>query len=363
MRIVLVIASLTSGGAERVMTTLANHWASRGRDVALLTLDDGSDPPFYSLHPGVVHRPLGDAGGRVPGGLGRGVRRVAALRDRIAEERPNAVISFIDQTNVLTLLATRGFGCPVIVSERVDPHLHRIATRWEVLRNVLYPTASSLVVQTGTARDYFSPRIQSRARVIPNPVLEPADRSRDDGHRQAGHTIVAMGRLTRQKGYDLLIDAFGRLASRFPDWRLCIFGEGPEREALERQRDGLGLGERVRLPGTTRRPLDKMRAGDLFVLPSRFEGFPNVLGEAMACGMPVIACDCPSGPSQLIRNEVDGLLVPPERVDLLSPALERLMARPEERARLAAHAPAVLTRYGLQRVAALWEDCLSPNGY
>jgi glycosyltransferase involved in cell wall biosynthesis len=362
MRIVLVIASLTSGGAERVLTTLANHWASGGRDVTLLTLDDGSDPPFYSLHPGVVHRSLGSARAPSSGGLGRGMRRVGALRDGIVAERPAAVISFIDQTNVLTLLATRGLECPVIVSERVDPQLHRIAMRWEVLRNVLYPTASTLVVQTSAARDYFSPRIQSRVRVIPNPVLEPAGGPDVETRRNTGRTIVAMGRLTRQKGYDLLIDAFGRLASRFPEWRVCIFGEGPARAALERQRDELGLGERVRLPGTTRRPVDKMRSGDLFVLPSRFEGFPNVLGEAMACGMPVIACDCPSGPSQLIRDDVDGLLVPPERVDLLSRALERLMARPEERARLAEHAPAVLERYGLRRIAALWEDCLSPNG-
>jgi glycosyltransferase involved in cell wall biosynthesis len=216
--------------------------------------------------------------------------------------------------------------------------------------------------------------------VIPNPVLRPEDprdeqtdgigkqtgdfRQQSDGDRKTGHrTIISMGRLAYEKGFDLLIYAFASVAARHPAWGLRIFGEGPLRSELETLALRLGLSERVSFPGFTSRPAEAMRQSDLFVLPSRSEGFGNVLTEAMACGLPVVGFDCPSGPRHIIRDGVDGVLVPPRDVPALAAALERLMGDDAARARLAANAPDVLERFGLEKVMAMWEQLVTSEAF
>lgn len=358
MRVALLISALTPGGAERVISILANAWAARGWSVDLLTFDDGREPPFYALHPAVVLHPLGIAGASAGAlvGLGRNVWRARVLRAAVAALAPDVLISFLDRVNITALLATAGMRTPVIVSERNDPHHYLIGRSWELLRRLLYRRASAVVVQSQAARAYFAPAVQRRTRVLPNPVppappdLPPAPAARP--------TVLAMGRLTEQKGFDLLLQAFAALAGHHPGWALEIWGEGEERPALEAQVRAYGLAERVQLPGVTRRPAAQMRRAELFVLSSRYEGFPNVLCEALACGLPVVSFDCPSGVREIVRDRVDGLLVPPGDVGALAAAMGALMADQAARRRLAARAPEVLDRFGVPQVAALWETLI-----
>jgi GalNAc-alpha-(1->4)-GalNAc-alpha-(1->3)-diNAcBac-PP-undecaprenol alpha-1,4-N-acetyl-D-galactosaminyltransferase len=360
MRLTLVISSLSSGGAERVMSIMAGYWAQQNWPVTLLTFDDGRERPFYRLDPGVVHQPLGIAGvSRSPlHGTLNNFNRVRILRRAIRKSGPDAVISFMDAVNILTLVACVGTQVPVVVSERIDPAMNPIGRAWSVLRRWVYPLASCVVVQSEAARAFFSGRIQRRTRVIPNPVMSPPS-DLAPGSRQGRRQLVAMGRLHKQKGFDLLLAAFARVAPHFPDWSLTIWGEGEERAALEDLRRRLGLEDSVHLPGRTTEPFGKLRASDLFVLSSRFEGFPNVLCEAMACGLPVISFDCPSGPNRIVRNETDGLLVPAADVDALAAAMRRLMASESERSRLSCRAIEVTRRFCLESVMALWESALA----
>lgn len=355
-RLTLIIPSLTSGGAERVMTTLANAWAADGRAVTLLTLDDGSQPPFYPLDSAVKHRALGVAGasGSRVKAVTSNLRRILLVRRAISRSNPDVVLSFLDTTNVLTLLATRGLGLPVVVEEHTDPAQKRIGG-WEPLRRLLYPHASRVVLLSETARSFFGPNVRARSAIIPNPiVVEPpgATEFRPTGRR----TLVAMGRFGPEKGFDLLLDAFARIAASHPEWSLTIWGDGPLRPELERQRDELRLGDRVSMPGRTTTPHAELRVADLFVMSSRREGFPMALGEAMACGLAVVSADCPSGPRQLIRHEIDGLLVAPEDPAALATGLSRAMGDDELRTRLAERAPDVLNRFGLDRVMAIWDE-------
>jgi GalNAc-alpha-(1->4)-GalNAc-alpha-(1->3)-diNAcBac-PP-undecaprenol alpha-1,4-N-acetyl-D-galactosaminyltransferase len=361
VRLTLVIHAMGSGGAERVVATMANTWAARGWEITLLTFDDGSEPSFYPLDSRVRHQPLGVAA--ASGGFRRAVasnfERIRTLRRAIVASCPDAVLSFLDTVNVRVLIATRGLGIPTIVMEQTDPGQKELAAVWKKLRRALYPRASALVVLSETSRSYFPPSIQAKSIIIPNPIAIEPPRHSDRDAPHSPRTVMAMGRLAPEKGFDLLLDAFARIANAHPDWRLVIWGEGPLRSQLESLRDSLGLNERALLPGRTTEPFRELRRADLFVMSSRREGFPLALGEAMACGLPAVSFDCPSGPRQIIRHGVDGLLVPDGDVIGLSAAMSRLMTDAAERRRLAARALDVNDRFGAARVLAQWEELIT----
>ena len=355
MRVTLVIYSLRGGGAERVMSIMANHWAERGWKVTLLTYDDGAEPAAYRLSGAVDHRHLGIEGASsgVVEAVGSNVRRLVVLRRAIRDSAPDAVISFLDVVNVRTILATVGLGVPVVVSERIDPGRHRIAAVWRTLRRWAYRYAASVVAVTPDALGYFSNAIRRRGTVIPNPLAVPMDAGVVRA-RSRRKIVVAIGRLAPEKGFDRLIMAFAMVAADHPEWLLTIWGEGADRPALETLRDRRALRGRVALPGWTSEPFTKLREAGLFVMSSRYEGFPNALCEAMACGAPVVSFDCP-GPRHIVRDGVDGVLVPEGDVGKLAAAMDQLMADPAERDRLGANAIQVTDRYRKDKVMTLWE--------
>lgn len=360
MKVALLISSLRPGGAERVASIAANYWARKGRNVLVFTLAGGEERPFYDLEPAVLHVPMGVAWlSRNPlEGLVNNLRRVRRIRREIARARPDILISFMDTTNVLAILATRGLGIPIVASERSNPVAQTPKTGWRLLRDLLYSRADAVVTQTERARACFPAPVQARCVVIPNPLLLPStapDRGEVFGPRPA---LVAVGRLSEEKGFHLLIEAFGRLLVHHPNWHLVIVGEGPQREDLERRIAGLGIRDQVLLPGRVRNPEQVLRQSDLFVLSSRYEGFPNALCEAMACGLPVVGFDCPFGPAEIIRDGIDGILVPPGDLRALVESLDRLMGDEGERVRLAQRAPQILERFGLERVMGMWEQLL-----
>ena len=171
-----------------------------------------------------------------------------------------------------------------------------------------------------------------------------------------------MGRLARQKGFDLLIEAFSRIANQHPQWSVKILGEGPARASLKRLIAEKGLNGRVVLAGWEPDPDFVLKQSDLFVLSSRFEGFPNALLEAMACGLPSISFDCPSGPAEIIRDTIDGLLVPAEDIEALANTLDRVLGDDSLRQRLSAEAVHVVDRFSAERYFANWDAVLRREG-
>jgi len=361
-RLTFVIYQITAGGAQRVLTLLANEFCEKGWSVTILTLDSGSEPAFFELHSDIQHWSLSLM--REQGNWWKAVKlhlfyRLFLLRCAIRRSKPDVVIAFIDLMNILTLVATIGLKIPVIISERVHPAFYSIGMFWSLLRRVVYKRSACLVVQTRDVRSFFSSSIQKNSRIIPNPVLVPEYPAPALKSGASSKTLVAMGRLREQKGFDLLLKAFAPLCNKFPDWMLEIWGEGEQKEYLEGLCDELGLRERVRFPGLAKEHYKTISAADIFVLSSRYEGFPNVLGEAMACGLPVVSFDCPSGPSDMIEDGVNGLLVPQENILQLSSSIERLMISAELRKNLGEQARKITESYSLDRVFITEQ----PNGH
>ena len=358
-RMTLIISSLGRGGSERVMAMLANHWHATGHEVTLVTLDS-EQSDVYQIHPGIQRVALGlmqESRGLLSA-IRNNFKRIRRLRWAIRDSHPEVVISFIDQMNVLTLLACSGLNIDVVISERINPTRHDIGRIWSMMRRLTYPRCKTLVVQSERIRKHIGTAFGARSiAVIPNAVekMEPFPAERESAEKR----ILAMGRLVPQKGFDLLIESFSRLAEKFPDWSLTILGEGPERRKLEELIQQKHLADRILLSGWLNNPQDTLKQSDLFVLSSRFEGFPNALLEAMACGLPVISFDCDSGPADIIRDGVDGILVPAENVESLTAAIERLLSDSEQRKQLSLRAAEVTNRFSTARLFERWEQVIS----
>ena len=360
MRLTLVIGALRCGGAERVLTSLANGWRRDGHAVTVVTLGD-DEPPYFPLDPEVSLAPLGvaRASRSFLESFATNLACVRALRAAFGRSRPDVIVSFLVRINVLVLFAAAGRAVPVVVSERSHPAFEPLPRAFEWLRKGLYPRADAVVVQTRRMAGWFPQRLQPRIVVIPNAVVPPGG----PGPRKTGPvdrgTVLGVGRLVRQKGFDLLVRAFAATTQHHEGWKLVIAGEGAERTALAALAESCGIADRVRLVGRQGDIRSLYAQADVFALPSRWEGFPNALLEAMAAGLPVVATDCPTGPREIIRDEQDGLLVGTEDVNALTQALTRLIGDPDLRERLGAEAANVADRYEAGAIQQLWNALIS----
>ncbi len=350
--LLLVTDSLGCGGSERQLIDMANFWAAKSVRVTLATWSGPSTPDFYAHDPGVARVHLEPEGAS----LRSHARRVRAMRSLIRELQPDAVLSFLPRSNVPTLLAGIGHPVRIVVSERAHPQADTSLTLpWRVLRRLTYARADVVVSQTQVTAAWIRDHWGHEPCVIPNAlrVLPPPSGLREK-------LIVGVGRLVRQKGFDLLLDAFARVAPTFPGWRVAILGVGPEHARLVGQRDALGLADRVEFAGRVNDVERWMSRAGLVVQPSRFEGFPNAVLEAMGMGAPVISADCPAGPADIIEDGTNGCLVPVEDPVALARAMENLLADPSLRQRLGHSAIAVRDRYRQEAVMEKWQSTLVP---
>jgi len=364
MKIAIVIHSMEGGGAERVTATLANAWAGHGHDVTIITFAPRT-LDLYVLDPSVGRVSLDVAGGSstVWSAIACNLGRVLKLRREIDRAQPDVILAMMAISGVTTGLATRGMGIPVVAAERSYPPRLPLGRAWEMLRRWTYPRLAAVVSQTSECAKWVAENCPgSRSRVIPNPVPWPLTHGRPllspaSVVREGRPLLLAAGRLSSEKGFHRLITAFARLERRFPDWDLAIIGDGPERSALLDLAGRLGLNGRIFLPGRVGNVQDWYERAALFVLSSEFEGFPNVLVEAMACGCPAVSFDCDAGPRDIVRPGVDGLLVPPkDGAPALADALASLMSDEPLRRAMGERARAVRERFSMDSIVRQWDE-------
>lgn len=355
--VAILIPDLQGGGAQRQAALLTRGWAQHGRPVTVVTYEPEGSIPFYTFPETVriYYLNMQTSSQSTLAGVQANLKRVGAVRRAITEIDPAIIFSFLPEMTVTGWLAARPLNIPVIACERTDPSVYPTGL-WRTMRNLAYPRCAQVVCQSRRAAAYFDHNC--RTVVIPNAVLVPDRHTPSDIQRPKGRFIVSLGRLSREKGHDLLIDAFAHTAQDFHDVSLLLIGEGPERAALEKLIHDRGLQDRVSMPGASKNPFAVLAEAALFVLPSRFEGFPNALAEAMALGLPCIATEGAAGTEGLVHDNENGWLVPNENPAAMARAIKNCLAAPERAARVAENARNVTVDYAPDRIFAQWDKVI-----
>jgi glycosyltransferase involved in cell wall biosynthesis len=372
-RVAFVINSLAGGGAERVLSILLDQFSRRpdafdNAEIHLILLDR-IDEKYQIPKSVTVHR-LDSAGAQI--------RSVRILARAFADIRPDISISFLTRANGANILAAKWTGHHCVISERVNTtsHLGQGLRAWinRLFVRILYPHAELIVVNSqGTCDDLSSHYGVQRHKieVIPNPFDLEAIRAsalRPPDIEIAPPYAIAVGRLTRNKNFSMLIRAFAE--AEIPD-DLIILGEGDEHETLLREARAAGIANRLHLPGFVGNPYPLIKGARFFVSASSSEGFPNAMAEAMVLGKPVVSTDCPSGPSEILEGSApagtgvcqarNGLLVPVGDQAALASAM-RQICDPVTAQRYGAAAARRMESYRADAIAAQYESVIRSVG-
>lgn len=365
--ILFVISSMMLGGAQRVAANLIDQWHAQQMKVTVVVTYRHKGENAYNLPDSVKLIYLTDLAPAGAGGISRTLRRIFVFRRLLKQLSPDYIVSFMVDANIATLLSAWGLDLGVVVSERSYPPSEAavLPRHYLGLRRILYPSARKIVLQSAKSLDWLNETIPSaRGEVIFNPISLPLPVHEphvdpDVFCPQGQRLIFTAGRLVDTKQFDLLISAFALIADRLPDWVLVIAGEGVERTNLLAQIDQLGLQARVHLPGPIGNIGDWYERAEVFALSSSYEGFPNVLLEAMAYGCACVALDCDTGPSDIIAHDENGLLLPATAdAATIANTILSLAEDDELRLRLSQEALHVKERFSLPTIMRQWNALL-----
>lgn len=353
MKILIVCDRLdVKGGVEKLVCLQARHFAGQGHEVAFLLRYDFSGVPSYDLPEGVSI-----TSARCPDGKGlfnkvlMMARFLSVSRRVISTFSPDRILLNGANVSLLTLLGSPGVADRCICCDH--NHFNSVSSFWRELRKVLYPRARAVVSLTEKDLENYR-SVNSRALLIYNPAdVEPKGAPALDAR-----TVLAVGRLTHQKGFDLLLEAWASFVARFPGWTLAIVGEGEQSDMLKSRISQYGLSGSVQLMPFSDDIASVYKSASIFVLSSRFEGFCLVMIEAMACGIPCVAFDCPTGPGEVLRDG-GGILVSAERTDLMAESLGRLAEDVALRRRLSREAVEVSRRFSVARYLEAWSQVVN----
>ncbi len=349
--ITFIIGGLGRGGAERVISNLANHYARRGKRVDVIMLLN--DLIEYDMEESIRAIPLCNP---QKSRIQMFPLWIRGIRNYIKEDKPQLLISFIARINIITIIAKMCLNVRLIVSERNDPRYDGQGILVKRLSDCLYVKADHIVFQSREIQSLYPKRIREKSSVILNPVhVMRLDESIEQKHR-----IITMGRLVRQKNHRLLIHAFENVADKNREYELYIYGEGSLREELEELVRNSRCADRIHLPGLTCNVEKELQSGEIFVLSSDFEGLSNALLEAMSAGLPCISTMC-AGSREVIRNGVSGILVPIGNQEALEEAIQQLIDHKELRERLSQGALRESVRFTMENVVAEWDRLIHQN--
>jgi len=320
MKIDFYISSLSGGGAEHVLTNIARNVAAQGHDVSITTFE--KRPQFYEVDPRIT---INRCDNTKCNKIVEVLRDYRDTRRHLKERKADVVISFLSRTNMMLAMAAPFTKSKILVCDRNNRRMSQSAAVFN-LSCQLYRMADMVGVQTSRSKDSYPKYLHKKIFVIANPLdCAELDKQCEGKEIEKSKTVISIGRLEQAKDFETLIAAFARTEQEHPDWDLKIYGQGKKRELLQSLIEELHQENRIKLCGVTHTPFLEMKKSSVFVLSTRYEGFPNVLCEAMYAGLPCISSDCEFGPSELIRDGESGYLFPVGDADKLCECLTSLM--------------------------------------
>lgn len=345
MKLTFVTSTLHAGGAERVISLLANSFCQKGYEVEIVCIN--KHLVFYPIDEKVKVWFAEDEVKSLSI-----LKKMMWLRKHINSEKPDVVIAFMLEVYCVTLASLIGVSVPVISSERIDPHFFGRAKgllRWLLLRGTTH-----LVVQTVRIKDFYSAKLQSRTTIIPNPVTDKVFSLTPTLKQKR---IIAVGRLAYQKNYPMMFRAFAKVHHDFPDWQLVVYGNGPQKEEIRGVIERLGMEGHIILAGKSDHVVEEMNKSSLFVMSSDYEGMSNALLEAVCVGLPVISTDV-SGARDLITEGVNGYIVPVGNERALTLALSSMLSSPEKMDEMGRQSKALAPRFREEQIVGQWEELI-----
>ena len=351
-KVFFVTNELSGGGAERVISVLANYLSKCAYKVSIIALQ-GTAKMEYSIDKGIdiiewTDHMSGDFRGQI-----------RFIRSQMKQNPDATFISFFTHQNLYTILASMGLSNRVIVSERNDPHYSINGKVKKILRTLLYASrmCDSVVFQTQGAMDYFPKVIQKKGIIIANPLKEGLPR-RFEGVRKK--VIVSFGRLEAQKNYPMLIDAFARFQKCHPEYSLVLYGRGSQEADLKKKVLEMNLENNVEFAGFSKNVHDEIRDATVFVLPSNYEGLSNSMLEAMAIGLPVICTDCPPGGArEYIQDYSNGILVRVGDAEGVCKALNYIVENRRQAEMISKNAEKIRCLLSSDVISGKWEKLIS----
>ncbi|MFQ9922750.1 MAG: glycosyltransferase family 4 protein [Beduini sp.] len=353
-KICFIINTLLGGGAERVISTLANEFCEEYDITILLLLN--KEKIDYSLDKRVhiIQLP------KFKNKLTKFIGITKNLSHLMKELNCDLYISFCTIENVMSLTANLFARKNLFISERNAPKTEKNNMFIILLRKLLYSKAKGYIFQTEEAKNCYSIGIQKRSYVIANPLKPDLPTAQPNNNKM----ICAVGRLNAQKNYPLLLESFSEFLIHFPNYRLFIFGKGPQENLLHSMIHQLNLESEVILKGFSNNVHEEIKTMDFFVMSSDYEGMPNALMEAMAMGLPCISTDCPSGgPRALIENGVNGLLFPVQDKQELVKQMSLLARDKKLRMSIAENAKKIADNYSVSTIIEKWKILFHENIY
>ena len=392
MKLLFVAANLGAGGAERVMSLLANQFVKKGYEVEFVFLK--KDIRYYPL-PQQITITLANNECESDSLT----KKLLWMRRYIKKQKPDVVFAFRISIYLVTLLSLIGIKVPVIASERIDPNYNSIHEK--ILQRILLPLTDWFVVQTSAIKAYYPKFIQKKTDIIFNPVSEKVFEVNDerlmvngDGLAVKEKKIISVGRLHSQKNQKMMIEAFARVVDEFPEWKLVIYGEGPERAKLEKliaslndnentlntkvteelmvnddrlmvnddrlmvNDEGLMVNERILLPGRSEKVIEEMNKSEIFAFSSDYEGMSNAVVEAFCVGLPIITTKV-SGTEDFIKDGENGFLLDIGDTDGMEKAMRMLMSNEKLRRKMGEKNKMEAEQFKIEHIFQQWEDVVN----